>query len=282
MVSLADKIDIKGYAQKMLLKGQKDSIKVESVGGMLNDVYLISAFGNGGETKVLAKRFKDWSGLKWFPLTLWSFGARSFAVSAQARLAKECAINEFLRSEGFNVPKILHVSNAERIVFMEFIDGENLSENIKQVATSTDSATLEDVLGKVGRVGEIFANVHSRNVSLGDTKPDNVLIKPDGTIFLIDFEQATQDGDKAWDIAVFLYYCGHYLQPYYSNAKSESVAKAFIGGYIKGGGNVLNVRKAGEPKYTRVFSIFTPPLIMRAISDVCKKTESTEEEKVHN
>ena len=282
LVSLADKLDIKGYAQRMLLKGQKDSIKVESVGGMLNDVYLISAFGNGGETKVLAKRFKDWSGLKWFPLMLWSFGARSFAVSAQARLAKECAINEFLRSEGFNVPKLLHVSNAERIVFMEFIDGENLSENIKQIATSTDSATLEDVLGKVSRVGEIFANVHSRNVSLGDTKPDNVIIKPDGTIFLIDFEQATQDGDKAWDIAVFLYYCGHYLQPYYSNAKSESVAKAFIGGYIKSGGNVLNVRKAGEPKYTRVFSIFTPPLIMRAISDVCKKTVSTEEEKVHN
>ena len=91
---------------------------------------------------------------------------------------------------------------------------------------------------KVGRVGEIFAKVHSINVSLGDTKPDNVLIKPDGTIFLIDFEQATQDGDKAWDIAVFLYYSGYYLQPFYSNAKAESVAKAFIDGYLKGGGNV--------------------------------------------
>jgi Kae1-associated kinase Bud32 len=248
---------------------------------MLNDVYLITAFGNGVENKVLAKRFKDWSGLKWFPLMLWSFGARSFAVSAQARLAKECAINEFLRSEGFNVPKLLHVSNAERIVFMEFIEGESLSENIKRIATSTDSSVLEDVFEKVGRVGEIFAKVHSQNVSLGDTKPDNVLIKKDGTIFLIDFEQATQDGDKAWDIAVFLYYCGHYIQPYYSNAKSESVAKAFIAGYLKVGGSVLNVRKAGEPKYTRVFSIFTPPLIMRAISDVCKKTEDLQEEKVH-
>ncbi len=65
---------------------------------MLNDVYLIKAHGNGGETKVLAKRFKDWSGFKWFPLTVWSLGARPFAITAQARLAKECAINEFLRS----------------------------------------------------------------------------------------------------------------------------------------------------------------------------------------
>jgi hypothetical protein len=103
---------------------------------MLNDVYLIDAHGKDGKTKVLAKRFKDWSGLKWFPLTVWSFGARSFAVSGQARLAKECAISELLLSEGFNVPKILHVSNAERIVFMEYIEGENLSDSIKQLGFS--------------------------------------------------------------------------------------------------------------------------------------------------
>jgi len=278
LVSLSDKISIKGFTQRMLLNNKNDKIKVEPVGGMLNDVYLIKAYGKGGETKVIAKRFKDWSGFKWFPLTLWSFGARSFAVSGQARLAKECAISEVLHSEGFNVPKILHVSNVERIVFMEYIDGENLSEAIKRFATSTDSLTTENVLAKIKKVGEILAQVHSHNVSLGDTKPDNVLIKQDDTIFLIDFEQATQDGDKAWDIAVFLYYSGHYLQPFYSNVKAESVAKAFIDGYLKGGGNVLNVRKAGAPKYTRVFSIFTPPPTMRAISDICKKTKIAEEE----
>ena len=148
----------RALSKRCFLKGQNDNIEVEHVGGMLNDVYLINAQGSGGETKVLAKRFKDWSGFKWFPLTLWSFGARSFAVSGQARLAKEYAISEILLSEGFNVPKILHVSNAERIIFMEFIDGENLSEAIKRVATSTDPATLEDLCGKVGRVGEIYGS----------------------------------------------------------------------------------------------------------------------------
>ncbi len=277
LVSLSDKIDIKGFAEKMLLNGENTNIEVEPVGGMLNDVYLIKTYGKGSETKVLAKRFKDWSGLKWFPLTLWSFGARSFAVAGQARLAKEYAISEFLYSEGFNVPKILHVSNAERIIFMEYIDGENLSEAIKRLATSKDPATTANVCDTVGRVGEIFALVHSHNVALGDTKPDNVLIKEDGTIFLIDFEQATKDGDQAWDVAVFLYYSGHYLQPFYSNAKAEAVAKAFIAGYLKGGGNIINVKKAGSPKYTRVFSIFTPPPTMRVISDICKKTGKKEE-----
>ncbi len=273
MVSLSEKIDIKGFAQKMLLKGENANIIVEPVGGMLNDVYLIRAQDSRGENKVLAKRFKDWSGLKWFPLTLWSFGARSFAVSGQARLAKECAISEFLHSEGFNVPRILHVSNAERIVFMEYIEGENLSEAIKRLATSMDPASALDVATKVSAVGEIFARVHSSNVALGDTKPDNVLIKSDGTIFLIDFEQATKGGDQAWDVAVFLYYSGHYLQPFYSNSKAESLAKAFIAGYLKGGGKIINVKKAGAPKYTRVFSIFTPPPTIRAISDICKKAE---------
>lgn len=281
LVSLSDKIDIKGFAQKMILKGENANIEVEPLGGMLNDVYLIRTYSNRGETKVLAKRFKDWSGLKWFPLTLWSFGARSFSVSGQARLAREYAISEFLHNEGFNVPKILHVSNAERLVFMEYIDGENLSEAIKRLTTSSDPSTIQNVLSTVGKVGELFAKVHSTNVTLGDTKPDNVLIKRDGTIFLIDFEQATKEGDKAWDIAVFLYYSGHYLEPFYNNGKAESVAKAFIEGYLKGGGSVLNVRKAGAPKYTRIFSIFTIPPAIRAISDVCKKTEYIEQ-KAHS
>jgi tRNA A-37 threonylcarbamoyl transferase component Bud32 len=128
-------------------------------------------------------------------------------------------------------------------------------------------------------VGEVFAKVHSYNVALGDTKPDNVLVKPDSTLFLIDFEQATKEGDKAWDIAVFLYYSGHYLEPHYTNSKAEAVAKAFIEGYLKGGGSLINIRKAGAPKYTRVFSIFTIPPAIRVISDVCKKTKFKEEKK---
>ena len=276
LVSLADKIDIKGFAQKMLLKGQNEDIKVEPVGGMLNDVYLINAHANGSETKVLAKRFKDWSGFKWFPLTLWSLGARSFAVSGQARLAKECATSEFLRSEGFNVPKILHVSNAERLIFMEYIDGENLTQAIKRISTATPQDTIEAELAQLGKAGEIMAQVHSHNIVLGDTKPENMLVKQDGTIYMIDFEQAAQDanGDKAWDVAVFLYYSGHYIQPFYGNGKAESIAKAFINGYLKAGGDINVVKKAASSKYTRVFSIFAMPSTIFAISNVCRNTET--------
>jgi Kae1-associated kinase Bud32 len=274
LISLSDKIDIKGFAQKMLLNGQSQDINVEPIGGILNDVYLIDAHGKGGKTRAVAKRYKDWSGFKWFPLTLWSFGARSFSVSAQARLAKECAINELLRSEGFNVPKILHVSNAQRLVFMEFIDGEGLDEAVKRIANAERYKNVETELAKINKAGEILAKVHSHDIVLGDTKPENMLVKADDSIYLIDFEQAAQKGDKAWDVAVFLYFCGHYIQPLNNGkAKAESLAKAFISGYLKGGGDVDDIKKAGTSKYTRIFGIYTMWSIISVIANVCKKAE---------
>ncbi|HYA77750.1 MAG TPA: RIO1 family regulatory kinase/ATPase [Verrucomicrobiae bacterium] len=276
LVSLSDKIDIKDYVQKMLLKDQDEDVEVEPAGGMLNDVYVISVCRKGRERKVIAKRFKDWSGFKWFPLTIWSLGTRPFAITAQARLAKECAISELLYSEGFNVPKILHVSNAERLIFMEYIEGESLSQDIKRIATGTEHQTFEKELANICKTGEIFAKIHSYSIVLGDTKPENMIVKPNGTIYMIDFEQAAQDakGDKAWDVAVFLYYSGHYLQPRYGNSKAESIAKAFINGYLNAGGDVEVIKKAGTPKYTRIFSIFTMWNIITTISNVCKKTEA--------
>jgi len=277
LISLSDKIDIKGFAQKMLLNGKSENVEVEPIGGMLNDVYLVDSRGKDTHTKALAKRYKDLSGFKWFPLTVWSFGVRSFSVSAQARLAKETAMNELLRSEGFNVPKLLHVSNAQRLVFMEFIEGEGLHQTIKKIAAAKKLDNIKDDLAKITQAGEILARVHSRGITLGDTKPENMIVKPDGNIFLIDFEQAMQKGDRAWDVAVFLYYSGHYIQPFNDGKiKAESFARAFIDGYLKGGGHATDIKKAGGSKYTRVFSIFTMWSIILAIANVCRNVETLE------
>jgi tRNA A-37 threonylcarbamoyl transferase component Bud32 len=271
LVSLADNVNISGFAQKMFENEKPTSITFEPIGGVLNDIYLIKAQVKGTERKVLVKRFKDWSGFKWFPLTLWSLGARSFAVSGKARLAKECATSEFLRQKGFNVPKILHVSNSERLIFMDFIEGEDLSHHIKRLALEPETAKISTDLAKITAAGELLAKVHSYDMTLGDTKPENVMVSKDGTVYLLDFEQATQDGDKAWDIAEFLYYSGHYLQPLQSNAVAEAIAEAYIKGYIQGGGDMKHVKKAESAKYTRVFSVFTMPSIILAIANTIRK-----------
>jgi tRNA A-37 threonylcarbamoyl transferase component Bud32 len=156
---------------------------------------------------------------------------------------------------------------------MEYIKGENLSNAIKRIATSKSEEKAEKDLIKIMRVGETLAQVHSLNVALGDTKPENVIVDPNDKIYLLDFEQASRDGDRAWDVAEFLYYSGHYL-PLYSNDKAEFIARAFISGYLKAGGDVSTIKKAGAPKYTRVFSVFTLPSVIFAMSNVCRKTEA--------
>jgi len=154
---------------------------------------------------------------------------------------------------------------------MEYVEGENFSQLIKEIAVKPQ-ATIGKNLAMISRVGEIYARVHSLNITLGDTKPENVIIDLNDNIYLLDFEQASHGGDKAWDIAVFLYYSGHYLQPLYSNGKAVSIAEEFIRGYLRGGGSINNVKKAGSSKYTRIFSVFTMPSVIFAMSNVCRKS----------
>jgi tRNA A-37 threonylcarbamoyl transferase component Bud32 len=274
LVSLADKIDLEAFVRKKMLNGKHGKVTRENLGGFLNDVFLIKADSDGEEKRVLVKRFKDWSGFKWVPLNLWVLGTGRFAVLGKARLERECAISELLCKSGFNVPKILHVSHSEGLVFMEFIEGENLSNAIKRIASPSSNEGTRRDLEKLIQVGELLARVHSLNVALGDTKPENVIVNPDDKLYLLDFEQASRGGDKSWDIAEFLYYSGHYLPPLHSNRKAEAIANAFINGYLKTGGNVNIVKKAGTSKYTRIFSIFTAPSVLLAMAAICKKTET--------
>ncbi len=272
LVPLSAKMDIEAFARKVLSMGEEAEIEVEKIGGVLNDVYLVSASANNDRKEVVVKRFKDWSSFKWFPLNLWALGTRAFAVLGRLRLERECAINQQLYSMGFDVPKILYVSHGERLIFMEYVEGEKLDKLVKRIAKSQTDESLKNELGVISRVGEKLAKVHALGISLGDTKPENIMVRgKNGEICLLDLEQASRSGDKVWDIAEFLYYTGHYLPPLVGTRPAELITKAFIEGYLEAGGDVKLVRKVGNPKYTKVFSIFTFPSVIFAISNICRK-----------
>lgn len=80
--------------------------------------------------------------------------------------------------------------------------------------------------------------------------------------------------DKSWDIAEFLYFSGHYLPRLKSNLRAKAIAEAFINGYLKAGGGVGVVKKAGAPKYTRVFSLFTARSVLVAMAAECRKADT--------
>jgi Kae1-associated kinase Bud32 len=274
LVPLVNMMDIEAFSRKVLSANKDAKVDIEEIGGILNDVYLIKTFADGEERRIIVKSFRDWSSFKWFPLTLWTVGTRTFSVLARSRLEREFAMNQLLFSKGFIVPKIFHVSHNQRLIFMEYVEGESIEKVIKRVAVSKNTEMIQKGLYIINKVGEKFAQVHALGISLGDTKPENILVEKNSEICLLDFEQAARKGDRVWDIAEFLYYAGHYISPLVGTQAAEHIAKAFIEGYLRAGGSAKIVKNAGNPKYTKVFSVFTFPRIMLAISNICRKTEA--------
>ena len=266
-ISLSDTSGIEDVARKIIPDGEFSKITVKSIGGVLNDVYILTITKDAAEQKFVVKQFLDWSNLKWLSLTMWSIGTTSFSVLGRSRLEKEYAINTFLHSKGFPVPKIFYISHQQRLIFEEFIEGEELVEPIKRIIAA--NKTTRDV-ALVKEVGRKVAEAHRLGVSLGDCKPENFIVTKD-SIVLLDLEQAARDGNHAWDIAEFLYYSGHYSPPMSSTNAASIIARSFLEGYLEAGGKKETVKNAASARYTKVFSVFTPPHVLFAISGICQK-----------
>lgn len=270
--TLSDKTSIENFVRKVVPGGETLDMKIEEIGGVLNSVYLLTFQRNHEKQKVVVKKFKDWYGFKWFPLALWTLGTKSFAVLGRSRLEREYSVNQFLHSQGFPVPKILYVSLQQSLVFSEFVEGKRLTEIIKRIISSKEKSVAEIAL--VREAGRKIAEAHRLGVSLGDCKPENIIVTKDGKTCFVDLEQATRNGNQAWDVAEFLYYSGHYVSPISTADAAATIAKEFIRGYLEAGGKQETVKKAGSARYTKVFSIFTPPQVLLAVSNICKRSES--------
>jgi len=268
-VALSDKSTIEDFVRKTIPDVKASDMKIEEMGGVLNDVYLITLRRNHEEQRFVVKKFRNWSSFKWFPLTLWSLGTKTFAVLGRSRLEKEYAINQFLHSQGFPVPKILYISPQKRLIFEDFIEGEKMDETIKRIISSKDKAVKE--VATVKEVGRKIAEAHRLGVSLGDCKPENFIVTKDGKTFFVDLEQAERNGNQVWDVTEFLYYSGHYVSPISSAKAASIIATNFIEGYLEAGGRKENVKKAASVRYVKVFSVFTPPHVIVAISNLCRK-----------
>lgn len=269
LVPLSDKTSIKDFVRRSVPGGEHLEFTLEEMGGVLNSVYLLKLKAHDPQ-RIIVKRFEDWLGFKWFPLALWTLGTKSFAVLGKTRLEREYSINQFLSKEGFTVPRILYVSLKECLIFEDFVEGQKISTLVKEIISSPKKQ--ERKLQVIHKIGREMARVHSLRVSLGDCKPENILLTRNENICFLDLEQATRNGDQTWDIAEFLYYTGHYILPTHSDESAKEITHSFLEGYINAGGDKQVVRKAASIKYTKVFSVFTLPHIILAIASICKKT----------
>jgi tRNA A-37 threonylcarbamoyl transferase component Bud32/predicted nucleotidyltransferase len=230
----------------------------KNLGEIYSTAKLVTLSGaRGEEVKFVFKYFADIRSMKWALLNVWSL-SRRFSMSPQARMHREYNASLVLRSRGVATPNIIGAVLDDKVFVKEYIEGERLSDAVQGlVAGKTEEAAA------VEKFGEAMGAIHKAGFALGDSKAHNVIVKSDGGLYFTDLEQATEGGDEAWDIAMFVYY---QTKLSFNDSGAEKVANAFLKGYRRANG-VENILKAMSPKYVSPFRPLTSSQVLNAVKD---------------
>ncbi len=210
---------------------------------------LVTIKSGAHERSFVVKNFSDVRSLKWAILGVWAATARKFNMSPTARLEREYSASIGLRSSGVMTPKIAAVAPGERLMAKDFVEGPPLSKLIDGIL-----AGRHDGLASVTAYGSVLGKVHAEGMTLGDAKASNVVVAKDG-LYLTDLEQTLAGGDKAWDLAEFLYYTAKLSN---KEEKMKEVAAAFLKGYVSEG-ETAAIERARSNRYLTPFLPFLTP-----------------------
>ena len=260
LVPLGGKGSIEEVIANLKLGGP---ITITPLAGVLNEVFLVTA----GKEQLVVKKFTDWHGFKWFTLNLVSLGSKLFAVSGNARMTNEYGMNRYLGKRGLSVPNIVYLSVKERVLVEEYLSGASFADLAKEAVNQSKLTEAQSELA--ASLGETLAEIHHMGVSLGDTKPENFVVK-DEKIFVVDLEQAGKRNDYAWDIAELLFYTGHYRTSPTVTGGLKGIIEALATGYSDRG-DPAELRKASAVRYAKVFSIWTPAPVILEISRILRE-----------
>jgi tRNA A-37 threonylcarbamoyl transferase component Bud32 len=257
LVPVTEKVSLNELITSLKLPGP---ITITPLAGVLNEVSLITS----GKEQLVVKKFTDWHGFKWFTLNLISLGSKLFTVSGSARMTNEYGMNRYLAKRGIKVPNIVYLSVKQRILVERYLNGESLSEFVKQAVNQQNLTPPQSQLFET--VGETLASIHGVGVSIGDSKPENFVIKG-GEVFVLDLEQAGKRADYPWDIAELLFYTGHYCIRPLPPPALRGLVEAFARGYLRKG-QARELREAAVVRHAKAFSIWTAPAVILDISRV--------------
>jgi len=264
---ISDSKEISEMIRELDSSAEAMDIRVCRIGSLVNDVYLLT-YGDELEKRVVMKRYPTWSNLKWAPLALWTLGTQNFAVLGRSRMERECSTTSFLIRNRIQAPRILHTSFDNRTLLKEYVEGATMDEVVKAAIQRRSLDEREMALFQ--RMGGIVVAVHLAGATLGDCKPENFILTVDDEIYVIDLEQGARGGNKAWDIAEFLYFSGHYAGPLDPLSGIADMTRSFIKGYVGGGGNGALVAEAANFGYTKVFAPFVLPQVIYTIAKICR------------
>ncbi|MDE5882372.1 MAG: protein kinase [Muribaculaceae bacterium] len=155
------------------------------------------------EKKVAIKEFfpKDFCGRdNTSHLTLGTQNNAETVAKLKARFLKEA--KNIFKLDHPGIVKILDIFEENNTAYyvMDFIEGENLNEIVKNNGPLSEEIAVE----YIKKVGEALEYIHSRNMTHFDVKPANIVIrKSDDMPILIDFglsKQYTSKGDATFTL----------------------------------------------------------------------------------
>lgn len=232
------------------------------LGEFYSAVRLLTAeCGEGEESNYIVKDYMSPWSIKWIVVKVIGAGLRTFYLTPGERMSAEYVFTRLLRRKGFRSPRILLVDPRNYVMAREYIGGR----------------TLESLMGSeegFEDFGVLLGELHERHdITLGDMKPSNFLFK-DGEIYFLDCEQAASGGDRAWDVASFMYFLV-ILGRWRRTEDIERSIWAFLRGYLRAG-SPGTVRRSIEPWMAAPFRPLLQPsdvrTVVNSVSDLLTST----------
>jgi Tol biopolymer transport system component len=119
---------------------------------------------------------------------------RSVAIKLlSARLASEDLLDEARSASALNHPNILTIHDTVEVdghaaMVMEFVEGRSLRRELAEANGPLDARTAAHY---GSQLAQALAAAHAARIAHGDVKPENILVRPDGYLKLVDFGLAS-------------------------------------------------------------------------------------------
>ena len=217
--------------------------------------------------KVVVKQYTSPSSIKWILASIASILSKKFIVNSWERQYNEYHATIILKSLGFPHRGIVIVDPISAVTIFEYIEGTPIIE----LAKSNDK--LSETAYKL--TGKLLAQLHLNNIVMGDTKPDNYIFtlhKGEPMVIPIDLEQVKESNsleEKAWDIAMFVYFHGMGYTKIHDNY--IKLLELFLKEYTEVMGSRQIISEASKLKYQLPFMYIVPPHNLIQLNNVLKR-----------
>lgn len=159
------------------------------IGQIVDGKYkILNKIGQGGMS-VVYLAMNERANKQWAIKEVRKDGVSNFEVVRQGLIAETDLLK---RLNHPNLPSIIDVIDGEGtfLIVMDYIEGNSLSKALNQYGAQPQ----EDVIEWAKQLCDVLGYLHSRQPAIiyRDMKPSNVMLKPDGTVTLIDFGTARE------------------------------------------------------------------------------------------